>query len=208
MSDGVAFINISIIIPHTEKRINQPRSTKNLARYGRSDEKQSSSCPVCMFFLLSLYAGVSQKKGKSREIHKSECTEKEGKHGQCAENKKNVNSCRDYQLTGIAFFGILVLYYCRVWFPYRWIMGNCWYSCGRYAGEHLAGREAHMIHIANRYKTRKGCLLIKVDLGAFKAAGLPISTSIQICDTDENTTSAPSAGNGPANEDVASVLTK
>lgn len=65
-----------------------------------------------------------------------------------------------------------------------------------------------MIHIANRYKTRKGCLLIKVDLGAFKAAGLPISTSIQTCDTDENTTSAPSAGNGPANEDVASVLTK
>ena len=64
------------------------------------------------------------------------------------------------------------------------------------------------VHAANGDKVKKGQLLIEVDLGAVKAAGLPTITPMVVCNTDEYPTFDTFVGKDVTNEDVVIALAK
>ena len=62
--------------------------------------------------------------------------------------------------------------------------------------------------VANGDKVKKGQLLIKVDLEAVKAAGLPTITPMLICNTDDYPTFNTFVGKDVTNDDVVIALAK
>ena len=64
------------------------------------------------------------------------------------------------------------------------------------------------VYAASGDKVKKGQLLMKVDLDAVKAAGLPIITPMVICNTDEYPTFNTIVGKNVTNDDVVIELAK
>ena len=64
------------------------------------------------------------------------------------------------------------------------------------------------VHVQNGDKVKKGQLLIEADLEAIKAAGLPTSTPVLICNTDDYPTFQTHVGTAVTNADLVIELGK